>query len=133
MNPKGIYADTRGAVLVEAAITLPLFILMIFGLVELGLLMWTQAGLQHGAEMAARHATTLQVVNGTNPSNSTIQNFAAAQSLGVNPPSATFTYTPGATCNQVSASYPFNLFGGDYNLSTTSWTLTAQSCFPLPN
>lgn len=147
MKPKRILADAQGAVLVEAAITLPLFILTIFTIVELGLLIWTQAGLQHGVELAARCASVNTTLCGT-PTN--VKSYAVAQSLGVNPPSSTFSYTSPATAtcgtdgngnsipgNLVTASYPFSLLG-IYSLvdgvpaalSATSWTLSAQSCFP---
>jgi len=137
MMLKHIRDDACGTVLVEAAITLPLFILMLFSLIELGLLMWTQAGLQHGAEMAARYATTYQAANaGSNPSNSTVQTYAANNSLGLSFSSNPYTYSPpGGDCpagNRVTASYSFPLFG-IYTLSTASWTLAARSCFPIPS
>jgi Flp pilus assembly protein TadG len=134
MKAKCIHADTQGAVLVEAAITLPLFILTIFIVVELGLLIWTQAGLQHGVEMAARCASVNTTLCGT-PTE--VKSFAVAQSLGVKPPASTFSYTANTTCgtggntgNLVTASYNFSLFG-IYTISMTSLTLSAHSCFPI--
>ena len=54
---KQIRDDTRGAALVEFTVTIPFFLLLTFGLIQAGLLLWTQAGLQHGVEEAARCAS----------------------------------------------------------------------------
>ena len=47
---KQLRDDTRGAVLVEFTVTVPFFLLLTFGLIQAGLLLWTQSGLQHGVE-----------------------------------------------------------------------------------
>ena len=52
-----IWRDERGATALEFAILAPVFFLIIFGIIAFGLLFWTQVGLQHGAEMAARCAS----------------------------------------------------------------------------
>jgi hypothetical protein len=57
MKLKQIRDDTRGATLVEFTFTFPFFLLLMFGLVQAGLLLYTQAGLQHGVEVAARCAS----------------------------------------------------------------------------
>ena len=57
MKPKQIWDDTRGSALVEFTVTLPLFLLLMFGILQAGLLLYTQAGLQHGVEVAARCAS----------------------------------------------------------------------------
>lgn len=104
--------------------TAPVFFLFIFGIIEFGLLFWTQLGLQHGAELAARCAT----VNSTLcPNSSAITGYAAQQAFGLGLPSQTFTYSTPACGNQVSASYAFQ-FPQVLNLSPL--TLTAQACFP---
>jgi Flp pilus assembly protein TadG len=119
-------SDTRGASSIEFAATMPLFLALTFGTVEAGLLMWTELGLQHGVAVAARCAS----VN-TTLCNSTgnIQNVAAQNSFGLNPPPSTFTVTTPACGNQVSASYSFNLLTS-YFFSAASLTLTARSCYP---
>jgi Flp pilus assembly protein TadG len=121
-----IWHDNRGASALEFALTAPVFFLFIFGIIQFGLLLWTQIGLQHGAEMAARCAS----VNSTlcpsgNPG--AITSYAAQQAFGLALPSQTFTYSTSACGNQVSASYTFE-FPAILNLSPV--TLTAQSCFP---
>ena len=143
MNLTRIKNDTGGAVLVEAAITVPLFICLIFLMIEVGLILWTQASLQHGVEMAARCATVNPPTNTCNTVGN-VKTFATTQSLGLNPPASTFTVTLNTTCgtggnggNLVTASYSFPLFGysiphpGVYNVFAGSLTLTAQSCYPI--
>lgn len=52
-----MWRDQSGTSALEFALTAPVFFLFIFGVIEVGLLSWTQIGLQHGAEMAARCAS----------------------------------------------------------------------------
>jgi Flp pilus assembly protein TadG len=121
-----IWRDERGATALEFAILAPVFFLIIFGIIALGLLFWTQVGLQHGAEMAARCAS----INTTLcPNGNAVTNYAMQQALGLSLPASTFTYsTPPPPCgNQVSATYTF-VFPDILNLSPL--TLTALACFP---
>ena len=121
-----IWRDERGATALEFAILAPVFFLLIFGIIAFGLLFWTQVGLQHGAEMAARCASINATLCPTsNPS--AITNYATQQALGLSLPVSTFTYSAPACGNQVSASYRFQ-FPDILNLGPL--TLTAQACFP---
>ncbi len=117
--------DIRGASAVEFGLTAPLFFMMIAGVINCGLLLWMQVGLQHGAEMAARCASINTSMCG---SVADIQEYAAQQSFGLNPPASTFTATTPACGNQVSASYSFQSITAYFGMPTL--TLTARSCFP---
>jgi Flp pilus assembly protein TadG len=119
-----IWYDNRGASALEFALTAPVFFLFIFGIIEFGLLFWTQLGLQHGAELAARCASVYSLLR---PNSNAITSYAAQQAFGLSLPSQTFTYSTPACGNQVSASYAFQ-FPEVLNLSPL--TLTAQACFP---
>ena len=121
-----IWRDERGATALEFAILAPVFFLIILGIIAFGLLFWTQVGLQHGAEMAARCASinTTLCPNG-NPS--AITNYAMQQAFGLSLPASTFTYSTPACGNQVSATFAF-VFPDILNLRPL--TLTAQACFP---
>jgi Flp pilus assembly protein TadG len=129
MNLQRLGGDTQGATSVEFAATMPLFLMLTFGVVVAGWLLWIELSLQHAVEMAARCASVnTTVCNNT----SNIQNFAVQNSYGLNPPASTFTVSapPVSTCgNQVSASYTFNYLT-NYFFSGASLTLTAQSCYP---
>jgi len=121
-----IWRDQQGASAVEFALIAPVFFLFVFGIIAFGLLFWTQVGLQHGAEMAARCASiNTTLCPNSNPS--AITNYALQQALGLNLPSSTFTYSTPACGNQVSASYTFEF---PDILNRSPLTLTAQACFP---
>lgn len=149
MRLKFLRDNTRGAALVENAIALPLFIFLIFGTIQFGQAIWTQAALQHGVEMAARCGGILSLgesvapnplpCSGTScPSTSacsinnpcTVQCYAAKQSLGLNPPVSTFEIPPTVTCTGgylVTASYHFSFIE---QIPITNIIVKAQSCFP---
>ena len=102
MIVKLIRDDTRGSALVEFTVTIPLFLLLMFGLVQAGLLLFTQSGLQHGVERAARCASVNYSANQlgliqscfavapNTVTNTTIQQYAAQSSWGIVPPSSSF-------------------------------------------
>ena len=116
--------DESGTTALEFALTAPVFFLFIFGVIEAGLLFWTQIGIQHGAEMAARCAS----INSTLcPGPNAIASYATQQSFGLTLPSSTFTYSTPACGNQVNATYTFQL-PGIFGLRALN--LTAQACFP---
>jgi Flp pilus assembly protein TadG len=121
-----MWRDQQGASAVEFALIAPVFFLFIFGIIAFGLLFWTQVGMQHGAEMAARCASINTTLCPTS-SPSTITNYALQQALGLSLPSSTFTYSTPACGNQVSASYTFEF---PNILNRSPLTLTAQACFP---
>lgn len=116
-----------GTTAVEFAITAPVFFMALFAIIEVGRLMWTQLGLQHAVEMAARCASVNKTLCSTSDG---IKDFAVQQAYGIDPPASTFTVsTPANRCGyQVNASYTYQYVSGYF--STPSITLSAQSCFP---
>jgi Flp pilus assembly protein TadG len=147
MKMQRLYRDERGATLVEFTVVLPLLLSLTFGIVQAGLMLWTQVGLQHGVEMAARCASLSDIAikyGGLDPSATptpcytlknnatanatTIKSYAASNSWGLNPPSTAFSVNPASppcTGNLVTASYPFTAITYLFPV-----TLTAQSCYP---
>ena len=121
-----MWRDEQGTAALEFALTAPAFFLFLFGIIGLGLMFWTQIGLQHGAEMAARCATINTTLCPTN-NPSAITSYAMQQTYGLNLPTSSFTYSTPACGNQVNASYTF-VFPGILNVGPL--TLTAQACFP---
>ena len=121
-----LWRDERGTSALEFALIAPVFFLCVLGGIAVGMLFWTQIGLQHGAEMAARCASVNpSVCPSGNPG--AITNYAMQQALGLNLPGSTFSYSAPACGNQVNASYTFQ-FPDIMNLSPL--ILTAQACFP---
>jgi Flp pilus assembly protein TadG len=148
MKLRQLNRDERGAALVEFSVVLPLWLSLTFGIVQAGLMLWAQIGLQHGVEMAARCASLSDIAikfgNLANPTPcysaissttnatanaSSVKSYAASNSWGLNPPVSVFSVTAKpAGCtngNLVTASYPFTAI--TYLFSKT---LVAQSCYP---
>lgn len=124
-----IWRDVRGAAAVEFGMTAPFFFIVLFGVVNSGMALWTQVSLQHGAEMAARCASVDKTTCG---SDAGIKTFAADQARAPNAGPETFIVSRPACGVEVSASYPYNILGfvtwGGTPLLSLS--LSAQSCFP---
>lgn len=117
--------DERGTTSVEFALGLPLFVSLLGGVMGAGMVFWAQIGLQHGVEMAARCASINKTIC-AQPTD--IQNFAAEQTVGLNPPPSVFSVSFPACGTLVSASYPIVTAPKLWGLQPFS--LTAQSCYP---
>jgi Flp pilus assembly protein TadG len=155
MIVKLIRDDTRGSALIEFTVTVPFFLLLMFGLVQAGLLLYTQSGLQHGVERAARCASVNYSAKQIGLTESCftascsetpdkafndiacITQYAVQNSFGAALSAATFNVElppiAGGTgkCGPavgyvVTASLPFDLIHYIF-----SKTLTATSCFPI--
>jgi len=116
--------DTGGTSLIEFAVLLPLFVGMVFGMIDLGRLFWIQTAMQHAAEMAARCATINTTTCGTATQ---IQTYAGTQAYGLTLPSNTFAATTPTCGNQVAGSYTYTFLT---TLHSGSVTLAAKSCYP---
>jgi TadE-like protein len=142
--------DTWGGTLVEFTVTLPVFLLLMFGLIQAGLLEWTKAGLQHGVEVATRCASVNYSANQLGPPLSTttscfgvapstvcgtppgcdsatatpyIKSYALQKSFGLVPSVSHFTVTqtlPGGLCPPNSGPQP-------------SYVVTASAPYDLIN
>lgn len=117
--------NTSGTSAVEFAMTAPLFVALLLAVIEGGLMLWTQLGIQHGTENAARCASINATVCGTA---SDIQNYAAGQAFGLKLPPAIFSVSAPACGNQVTAVYEFG-FISNYVMGKPL-TLSAQACYP---
>lgn len=123
--PKRIRRDQTGTTAVEFALTAPIFFALIAGIIEIGIVLWTQLALQHGAEAAARCASVNATLCGTAAQT---QSYAVSQSYGLNPPVSTFTVSTPACGSQVTASYTYDFVFGLLGFPTID--LSASSCFP---
>ena len=156
MIVKLIRDDTRGGTLVEFTVTIPLFLSLMFGLVQAGLLLFTSSGLQHGVERAARCASVNYSANqlglsqscfsGVAPNavtDTTIKQYAVQSSWGLVPTSSNVTvHSPAdsppdanAKCGTGATAVPGYVvtISKSYNLIhyIFSVTLNATSCFPI--
>jgi Flp pilus assembly protein TadG len=113
-----------GNVAVEFGMLAPVLLLLMFGIVEGGRLLWTQNALHYAVEEAARCASINTTACG---SASQIEAFAAGRS-GAQFASSIFTATVAGCGNQVSASYTMAL---NIPFMAHSISLSAQSCYPI--
>jgi Flp pilus assembly protein TadG len=127
-----------GSTAVEFTLVGPLFIGVMVGIFQAAMVLWTQLGMEHAVEAAARCSA---VNSSTCGSATQVQSYAATQAYGLKLPSSVFSFTPAptnntctasTTCcgNVVSASYTYPFFSQVFHKASVA--LTAQSCFPTP-
>ena len=78
--------DARGQGLLEFSLVLPLFLSLIFGIVDVGRVIWAQDSLAHAAREAARYAS----VHGGWP----LTSCPTGPNLGITPATGCPTWTP---------------------------------------
>jgi len=126
-SPASLLRDCRGGAAVEMALSFPFLVLMIFGGIEAGWMLWSASTLDYAVEEAARCAA----VDATNCGTvSAVQSVAAGKAMGLGMASSAFTVTSPACGKQVAATYAFQFlmpFRTDFTVS-----IPAQSCYPLP-
>lgn len=115
-----LYRDERGGLAVEFALTAPVFFALLFGALQGALMLWTQLGLQHAVERAARCAAVNTTLCGTSVQ---VQTYAVTQGLATNLPSSAFTLT-NETCGKAVTGTASARF------VTLTVNLSARSCFP---
>jgi Flp pilus assembly protein TadG len=127
MNAKrsSILTDRSGATAVEFALFAVPILLLLFGIVVFGRVIWAQSTLHVAVEDAARCASVNSNLCGTA---SAVQSYAVAQATGLNLDPSVFTVSAQPCGNQVSANYPFSFAVNQ--LFPYTITLTAQACFP---
>jgi Flp pilus assembly protein TadG len=128
-NATRLLACERGSSAVELGIILSAFLSMLFGIINVSMMLWTLASLHYAAETAARCAS---VGSASCTNASTIEAYALSQYFGLslggtNP----FTYSAtgcGSPGNTVTASYTYSLVIP--LIHTYSVPLSATACAP---
>jgi Flp pilus assembly pilin Flp len=97
--------NRRGSAAAEFALTIPVAVMIILGIVQLGMVFWANAGLQNGLGEAARVATLWP-----RRSDTEIRNRLNASVFGIDPAKlATPTVVPGSAAGEdfidISVSY----------------------------
>ncbi len=98
-----LYRDARGAAAIEMAFALPILVLLIWVLVQLGLVFRATSGIQHALGEGARYATLWP-----KPDNSAIRQRVLDEVYGIGPGRFTVPEpTPGCAgaCVDLSVSY----------------------------
>jgi Flp pilus assembly protein TadG len=117
--------DVKGTAAVEFALTVPLYIMLSFAVVQFGLFLWTELGLQHAVDLSARCASIMTTIC---PSASTTQTYAAGQAFGLSIDPSVFVVKKDACGQNVTVSYPFEI--SIPLVPTMAITINAGSCFP---
>ncbi len=117
---------SHGSAAVEFAFVGPVFIAAIMTVMQSGMVLWTQLGMEHAVESAARCAAIDTTICS---SPSATQDYAASQAYGLKLPASTFAYSRNACGSFVTASHTFYLLTKDY--PAASLALNAQACFPI--
>jgi len=116
----------RGSVAVEYGVILPVFLLLVLGLMDTGRLLWTQTTLDRAVEAAARCGVVNTVQCATAAQ---VQQYAVDQAYGLTIETSAFTVAVAACGVQVTAEYPFRLIIPW--LTRTELTLHASGCYPV--
>ena len=110
--------DAQGAATVEMALTLPILMMLIYGIFQIGVILAANAGMQHALGEGARYATLFPT-----PNNDQIVARITAKKFGVHVGSwTTPTVTNGTGYKDLSIGYsvtPNFLF---FNGPTIAWT-----------
>lgn len=112
----------RGTTALEYALVMPVLLLFLLGIMDMGRLMWIYTGLNRGVEEGSRCAATNTTTCGTNAQ---IQAVAAAAVWGASVPSSAFSVSNPSCGIQVSASYGFTFF----TPGLSAITLAPSACF----
>jgi Flp pilus assembly protein TadG len=125
MRIRQFLRDETGASAAEFAMVIPLVLILIFGAIASGVMMYTVVKLQHATETSARCLSAQR----DDCSLADITTFA--QSYYTGPALDGLTFTPSwdsdQQCYKVTASGTFNFFMGQGLLSVPVFT---QACYP---
>jgi Flp pilus assembly protein TadG len=121
---------------VEGALTLTIMLLLVFGLIEFGRLMWSRNLLANAAKEGTRYASVRGVASGRAATSDSIATYVKGRMIGLDKNTAvvTTTWTPdnkqGSTV-QVQVSYSFKpvmtmVMKNNITLKSTSKMIIAQ-------
>ncbi len=112
----------RGTVAIEYAIVLPVFLIMLLGIMDISRLLWTYTTLYRASEAAARCAA-IKAASCT--TFGATQAYAVTAAFGLNIPATAFSVSHPACGMQVTAT-----FGFGFIFPRRTVTLTATACYP---
>ena len=115
----------RGSVAVEYGIILPVLLMLVLGIVDMGRLIWTQTTLDRAVEAAARCGAVNAIQCGTVPQ---VQSYAVGEAYGLTIQTSDFAVSTQACGVEVKASYPFTLVIPW--IARSELTLSATACYP---
>jgi Flp pilus assembly protein TadG len=126
VRPAARGASARGATAVEYALILPVLLLFLLGIMDVGRLAWTQATLKYATAAAARCAAINATACATTAQ---IQAYGAAHAYAMDLAASDFTVTTLTCGRSVSVSTSFG-FVTPW-IAPMSVTLAADACYPV--
>jgi Flp pilus assembly protein TadG len=121
---RGFLLCESGATIIEFAIGLTVFVMLIFGVLNIAMVLWTLGSLHYAAESAARYASVNSPVTANSVQTYALNAYYGESLGGTNP----FHYSATGCGNTVTASYTYSLvipLAGTWSLP-----LSAAACFP---
>lgn len=123
----------RGSVAIEYGIVLPIFLLLVLGLVDTGRLLWTYTTLSHAADAAARCGAIAAASCGTNAA---IQSYAVTQAYGLNVAAGNFAAAAASCGMEVTGTVAFQFIIPWLNGATpfgqgNSINISVTACYPM--
>ena len=124
-----ITLQRRGSAAIEYGLILPVLLLDILGLMDIGRLLWTYTTLYRATEAAARCGAINMTDCGTTAQ---IQSRAVAEAWGLSVQTSVFTVSTPACGVQVRAAYNFTFIipALDTVVPLGTITLKATACYP---
>jgi len=123
---RGPLRDDRGSIAVEYALILPVLLLFVVGVMEVGRLVWTQTTLDRAAEAAARCGAVDPV---TCANSAATSQYAVTQAFGLKVAANAFTVSS-ATCGiSVRATFTYKFLVPF--VTPANMTLHSSACYPL--
>lgn len=113
----------RGAAAVESAMILPVLLLVLLGILEVGRVAWTQSTLTFAVQEAARCASVRPDLCGTSQLTAS---YAAGRAAARGLPASTFTLSTQPCGKQVRGEFEYRLLV--YPILKAAPTLSAQHC-----
>lgn len=115
--------NMRGAAAIEFAFVLPVFLLVIFGSIEFGYVLWANSALKYGATYGARYAFTHPTA-----SSSAIQTYAL-NTINFPGSAITYTVTTGGLAADIDGSFTYSFLV--LPLSPVTLTVHEHQVLPL--
>lgn len=135
-------SDRAGVTILEFAVGLSLFSMLLFGTFEVGRLLWIANALHYSTQHAARCASVNPTLcgNGTNATQANVQSYASGLA-GAGIPASAFCLnsscaSPYPTAPANCSSTSFNFVGAYYTVQlsvpvvSVNPSLSAEACFP---
>jgi Flp pilus assembly protein TadG len=134
--PKAFHTDQRGSAAVEFSLVIPGMVLLIFAILHMGAMVYSEVRLHWAVEQASRCAVVTEQYTSSPTGDSAVscssialtQSYASGLfSAPLSSPSFTASLNSTNSCKQVSGSgsYSIRIWGINLNVP-----LTAQACYP---